>query len=563
MKYKKSLLTIGSIAALTTPIAAVVSCGFDFGSEYTRRGGKVVIITDHSSVFDHAFNEAAKTGVTNWTTISKEKWSYIVPSKLNRQIFQKAYREALNNGADTLVLPGYHHAFYGEGNIGANYGAPDDVTTPWKNEKVDATSGLEAKFPHKNFIGIDISDSNSQNNVYALNFKTSQSGFMAAIYAGMYMNKKDIIIGEKLKFAGYGGLNISTVTPFLDGFLQGANWFNKHKPLGNSWKEMEPVFAEGSKPSSKDFSGGFDPGLATGLSTKYLNKGAQIILSVAGPQSADTVGAIKRFQKANTFVIGPDTDQSLIYDPKIVLGSMMKGIADATTDTLNKIYGLETPKDMDYFFRDNISSAQPGVIDENTRTYVGFQPSIAILENEENNKINKDINNDSFYKEAEAYLYDEVEGDKDTYKVFDAGHNNIDSDGNGNSIDIAAKTFINGNEITSSPFANISSLPNGTTIGDYAIVSDIRTAETKNSDKVKADEKVEKMKEAANSKFKDAVNALALELSTTPVALIKNAEDAIRNNTDVPIKGIRIWDGSKWVEELKSVMFAGGFYGAW
>ena len=91
---------------------------------------------------------------------------------------------------------------------------------------------------------------------------------------------------------------------------------------------IKMVFADGgSKASNKDFTGSFDAGSGTDISSALINKGVQMILPVAGPQTGDVAGVIASTgNKGNVFTFGVDVDQSKVYNSDYFLGSAIKGI---------------------------------------------------------------------------------------------------------------------------------------------------------------------------------------------------------------------------------------------
>ena len=75
------------------------------------------------------------------------------------------------------------------------------------------------------------------------------------------------------------------------------------------------------------------------------------------------------------FVIGPDTDQSLVYDKDVIFGTMAKGINFAAYSTLKDIYDNDAttvPQDHNYVLHD-----QGKTQTDPDKMYVGFLPSVA------------------------------------------------------------------------------------------------------------------------------------------------------------------------------------------
>lgn len=101
---------------------------------------------------------------------------------------------------------------------------------------------------------------------------------------------------------------------------------------------IDAVFMDGKGPSISDFTGGFDPGMATSKVQKMINDGVQMILPVAGPQTGDVTGIIAANKKiGDVFAFGVDTDQSLVYNPNAIMGSAVKGIYAATSFAIDAL----------------------------------------------------------------------------------------------------------------------------------------------------------------------------------------------------------------------------------
>lgn len=560
MHLKKTLLPLGSIAAIAAPIAATMSCGFDFGDNYQRKGGEIVFVTDTGSVQDHSFNESSWQAVQDFGQDKNKTYSYISPTTLSTQLFHKTYREAFDNDAQTLVLSGFHHAHFGEGGVGAAGATPDDALTPFVSEQSDIVDGFEKEYPDKHFVGIDIGDARSDNNLYGLNFKSSEASFLAAVYSGIYMNQNNLIEGNSLKFAAYGGLPLATVTSFLDGYLQGAKFFNEHFQDGGAhtdWKPMEPLFADGNKPSIKDFTGGFAPGLATELSAHYLEDGAQIIVSVAGPQTADSVGAIlESGKKGRAFVIGPDTDQSLIYDKDVVLGSMAKGIRYAVYSTLNDIYDGDpttVPGDHDFVLHD-----QGKTVTDPNKMYVGYLPSIAYVGTSKDSDVRA---NDVWTKALDIADQERVDAGAEVTRIFDTlYHSNAGVPTH--SIDLIARKFTSGHlDGTINKFSD-STKHVGTQNDSYVIVKDMRTDTQINDDLAKVNTEAANYDRMINEGI---ANSKTLAGGLNAAQAKAAARTALNNKYNKPTPGILFWDAAnhKWVKSLPGRQFAGGFYATW
>ena len=414
MKYKKTLITAGTLTTMALPLAAVISCGSSYGEGYEYYGS-IQTITDAGSIADKSFNQSAFEAAKDYVQVAqgptgKQTFGFSQPKQSTTIQMQKAYESALKAGTRTLVLPGFTHTADGDAihfaqRMHSRYSdaryicidgfADDSVfgkpngTFVYKggdggaNVILTKTPGLQAvqsiskiaykwdmSFNHvtnqkeegafKGTLKKGVSDVNDINSYdwmplfeyqsgekavnksagfYNLGFAANESGFLAAVYGGIYFNKVKNV-SAPIKAWTFGGTAIPYgVSAYMDGYLAGVNWFNSNKTAG--WQDIEMVFSDGNGPSKSDFTGGFDPGMATSkVQDMIMNKGVQMILPVAGPQTGDVAGVIAANKKVGeVFGFGVDTDQSKVYNPSTLLGSAVKGIYAATSyaiDALNK-----------------------------------------------------------------------------------------------------------------------------------------------------------------------------------------------------------------------------------
>ncbi len=159
-------------------------------------------------------------------------------------------------------------------------------------------------------------------NLKPLVFNTAQSSFLAGyLAAGMTQTKK---VGT------FGGLNIPTVTIFMDGFAQGVAHYNQAK--GGS---VEVLGWDAAKQDGQ-FVGGFEDAKGGQRTAEGLiSQGADIILPVAGPAG---IGALQAAKSSGGKVnaIWVDTDgcvSAASYCPNII-SSVNKAMDVAVFDAI-------------------------------------------------------------------------------------------------------------------------------------------------------------------------------------------------------------------------------------
>src|SRR5690606_5280341 len=188
----------------------------------------------------------------------------------------------------------------------------------------DATKAAAEANPDVDFAIIDDSSIDLPN-VKPIVFDTAQAAFLAGYAAASY--SKTGIVGT------YGGIPIPPVTIFMDGFVDGVNYYNTVK--GTSVKALgwDVAAQDGS------FTGGFDANdTAKSTAKNLIDQGVDVLLPVGGPIYISGAEAIKDSGK-DIALIGVDadvthTDPSV---PGILLTSIMKrmqvGVADVVKST--------------------------------------------------------------------------------------------------------------------------------------------------------------------------------------------------------------------------------------
>lgn len=177
----------------------------------------------------------------------------------------------------------------------------------------DATKAAAEANPDVDFAIIDDSSIDLPN-VKPIVFDTAQAAFLAGYAAASY--SKTGIVGT------FGGIPIPPVTIFMDGFVDGVNYYNTVK--GTSVKAL------GWDVAAQDgaFTGGFEANdTAKSTAKNLLDQGADVLLPVGGPIYISGAEAIKDSGK-DIALIGVDADVTQT-DPSvagILLTSIMKGM---------------------------------------------------------------------------------------------------------------------------------------------------------------------------------------------------------------------------------------------
>ncbi|WP_062302049.1 BMP family lipoprotein [Demequina subtropica] len=178
--------------------------------------------------------------------------------------------------------------------------------------------------PDVNFAIIDDLADNDYNgetdapNIKPITFDTDEASFLAG-YAAAGASASGTL-------STFGGMNIPSVTIFMDGFLAGANYYNEE--MGGDVKVLGWDGADGQ------FTGDFsDQSKGQNVTEEFLNQGADVVMPVAGPVGLGAAAAVQ--SAGDAWLIGVDSDWTVTTDyADIVLTSVLKNIGNSVFDTI-------------------------------------------------------------------------------------------------------------------------------------------------------------------------------------------------------------------------------------
>lgn len=158
-------------------------------------------------------------------------------------------------------------------------------------------------------------------NVKPLSFDTAQAAYLAG-YVAAGTSKTG-------KVATYGGVQIPTVTIFMDGFADGVAKYNEVHGTDVQVLGWDKAGQKGS------FTGDFsDQAKGKALSDTFYSQGADIVMPVAGPVGSGTLASAKEGE--GRYVIWVDTDGYESLDDAeakpLILTSVQKGITTSVHD---------------------------------------------------------------------------------------------------------------------------------------------------------------------------------------------------------------------------------------
>lgn len=190
----------------------------------------------------------------------------------------------------------------------------------------DATQKAAKANPDIDFATMDDNEIKLPN-VKPIIFDTAQAAFLGGYAAASY--SKTGVVGT------FGGMQIPTVTIFMDGFADGVKYFNQQKG-----KDVK-VVGWNVDAQTGAFTGGFDANeTAKNVAQGLIDQNADVIMPVGGPIYQSAAQAIRDSNK-DIVMLGVDAD---VYesDPTVkdlLLTSVMKGLkqsAEAVTTSAGK-----------------------------------------------------------------------------------------------------------------------------------------------------------------------------------------------------------------------------------
>ena len=257
---------------------------------------KICQITDTGGVDDKSFNASAWKGVED--AVAELGVEGKVLESQQQTDFEKNINAFIEEGCDLIIPVGFLLA--------------------------DATAAAAEADPDQMFAIVDV-DWVVLDNVANLTFQTDEAAFMAG-YLAAAMTQTGTV-------GTFGGLQIPTVTIFMDGFYYGVQYFNEMKGANVEVLGWDPISQTGLFTNTFEST---DEGRSMGES--LMDEGADIILPVAGPVGLGTAAAVQ--DRGNAWIIGVDADWTLTAPEytDVILTSVLKLIDTAVFDQVARVF---------------------------------------------------------------------------------------------------------------------------------------------------------------------------------------------------------------------------------
>lgn len=189
----------------------------------------------------------------------------------------------------------------------------------------DATKAAAEANPGVKFSIVDYAYDPVVPNILGQVFSTDQAAFLAG-YLAAGVTKSGVV-------GTFGGINIPTVTVFMDGFYYGVQYHNKQKGTDVKVLGWDPVAKEGL------FTNNFNS-LADGreFAKNLHDEGADIIMPVAGPVGQGSSALASELGASQLKIIGVDVDwyDTVPEHKSVFLTSVMKRMDTTTVDAIKQ-----------------------------------------------------------------------------------------------------------------------------------------------------------------------------------------------------------------------------------
>ncbi|WP_353843853.1 BMP family ABC transporter substrate-binding protein [Brevibacterium sp. RIT 803] len=157
-------------------------------------------------------------------------------------------------------------------------------------------------------------------NAKPLVFNTAEAAYLAGYVAAA--------TSESGKVGTFGGIQIPSVTIFMDGFADGVKKFNEEN------KKNVKLLGWNKEKQDGSFSGDFEnQGQGQALTKQLISQGADVVMPVAGPVGLGAAAAAKEAKDVKLVWVDSDGYESTEYGD-IILTSVVKQIANAVEDTV-------------------------------------------------------------------------------------------------------------------------------------------------------------------------------------------------------------------------------------
>ncbi len=295
---KKSILVAAAaLMVFGASVGSLTSCGESTSYE-------IALVTDVGTIDDHSFNEACWKGAKQYADEKGISCQYYRPSEDSTAQRVATIKNAINNGAKVVVLPGYLFN-----------SSIKQVQDEYPNVKILACD-CDPSDDDNNYTAYTFGD-----NVTSIKYNENEAGFFAGYAA----------VKEGYRNIGFcGGMSVPAVVKYGQGYLYGADYAAKELSL-----------ADNSVSCKYWYSGSFNASteITTHVSGWYTGN-TEVVFSCGGGIYSSVLSAATSANDANgndnKKVIGVDVDQS--NESPLIITSAVKKLQLTVYDYLTSLY---------------------------------------------------------------------------------------------------------------------------------------------------------------------------------------------------------------------------------
>jgi basic membrane protein A len=292
-----------SVAVLAVFGMLAAACASDTGAEGTGGTGTSGAkpgagmtgcqVTDTGGIDDKSFNATAWKGLEDAQTQLGIEAKYL--ESQTQQDYEPNIQAFLDQGCDLIITVGFL--------LG------------------DATAKAAKQNKDQDFSIVDFAYDPEPKNILALTFQTDQAAFLAG-YLAAGMTKSG-------KVGTFGGLNIPTVTIFMNGLWAGVQKYNE-----DFGTDVQVLGWDAAKQDGT-FTGDFEnQDNGRRVTEDLISEGADIILPVAGPVGLGAAAAAQDAGDVNLIWVDTDGCVSAADFCSLFLTSVMKNMDVAVFDAM-------------------------------------------------------------------------------------------------------------------------------------------------------------------------------------------------------------------------------------
>ena len=312
------------LASVMGAAVLVVSCTTVVASASTMKAHtaanvRACVVTDTGGLNDKSFNASAYAGLLQGAAANKNVTPLVVSTPTNgaESDYDQEISSFVAQKCNIIIGVGYlmADAIWNAAvkNPTVHFAIVDSGNTSPGNDgiAVAPTTGTTAT-----------------NNILGLTYNTQEDAFLGGYEAAAYAVS---VNPAAPKVATYGGMQFGSVTAYMDGYYEGAMYYNTTvKP-----KHAVKVLGWDLKTQKGTFIGSFnDQATARTDTTAFLAAGATTVFPVAGNDGLGTTAAVRTWNaaaahkiKANAEWVDTDGCISDAPDCSLFLNSVTKGVA--------------------------------------------------------------------------------------------------------------------------------------------------------------------------------------------------------------------------------------------